>query len=335
MLSLNVRGDSDGVSEIVWEGVHVEKSPIIDLVLHLDAPALAEGVEVSRLGTATARRGVLWRNRPMAGVLFLFCRDGTLEIARAGDGPNVRRKDRGLPSDDEWTVGCRVGEMLVLLPSQPLTLTSSATVTRLAYLELAGPKAVRATLRLGFWDGFRAPCPDAAFPDLLAAPFEASPLRGRDKRLLSRVEEGLDLIWQNARRLSRCPAFFSALRVVSGLPMDARTTEKAAEALGISRAKLNQLFLDGLDRRPGDLLAEMKAAIVGELLADATLSISQVALRTGFSSASALACFFRRWRDITPGRFRETLDRHRIVQENTNSSDFAQNKSSLSPPETL
>ena len=333
MLSLNVRGDSDGVSEIVWEGVHVEKSPIIDLVLHLDAPALAEGVEVSRLGTVTARHGLLWRNRPLAGVLFLFCRDGALEIARAGDGPNVRRKDRGLPSDGNGTVGCRAGEMLVLLPGLPLT--SAASETRLAYLELAGPKAVRATLRLGFWDGFRAPCPDGGFLDDLAASFEASPLRGRDERLLSQVEEGLDLIWQNARRLSRCPAFFSALRVVSGLPMDARTTEKAAEALGISRSKLNQLFLAGLGRRPGDLLAEMKAAVVGELLADATLSVSQVALRTGFSSASALACFFRRWRDITPGRFRETLDRHRLVQKSTNSSDFVQGKSSLSPTETL
>ena len=319
------------VSEIVWEGVHVEKSPIIDLVLHLDAPALAEGVEVSRLGIVTTRRGLLWRNRPLAGVLFLFCRDGTLEIARVGDGPS----GQSLPSDGKGTVGCRAGEMLVLFPGLPLTLTSAASETRLAYLELAGPKAVRATLRLGFWDGFRAPCPDAAFPDLLAASFEASPLRGRDERLLSRVEEGLDLIWQNARRLSRCPAFFSALRVVSGLPMDARTTEKAAEALGISRSKLNQLFLAGLGRRPGDLLAEMKAAVVGELLADATLSVSQVALRTGFSSASALACFFRRWRDITPGRFRETIDRHKLVQENTNSSDFAQGKSSLSPTETL
>lgn len=295
-------------------------SPLpLDQTLHLGSPTLASGVEVAQVGVATAQRGALWRRRPLAGVMLFFCRAGALELAFDGGGQTI----------------CHAGELYVAFPDTRLSL-SVATQTRFAYLELQGPHAVRAILRLGFWNGFREPSGnDETFPDSLAALLEASPRRGRDEQVLVQLEQGLDAVWRDCRSRSRVPAFFDAMRIIHRLPPTALTTEKAAAALGISRTKFNQIFLAERGMRPGAYLASLKADIAKELLTDVSLNVSQVAKRTGFSSASALASFFRRLCGVTPKTFRDLKMTNRFWQENTNMLLLAQDKSSRLQTETL
>lgn len=264
-------------------------SPLREMTLCLGARALGDGVEISQIGKVAARRGVLWRNRLTDGVVFLFCRCGALDVAPLA-GADAR---------------VRAGEVLVLFPGRRVTLSPAAAETQFAYVELKGLQAVRAVLRLGYWDGFHAEDGGGAeFLDALAARLEGSLLRGRDGQLLAVLEQNLNAVWRNCRSRAPSPEAFVALRAVGNLPPGELTTEKTAEALGMSRSKLNALFLSGVGRRPGAYLAALKCAVAGELLSDAALPVTRIAQRMGFSSASAFACFFRRHCGMTPGAWR-------------------------------
>ncbi len=265
----------------------MKQARIVSMTAHLGGSPLAEGVAVSRLESVTAGRGILWRNSPMAGVTVFYCASGSLAIVRA----------------DATRAECRAGELLVLFPRGCLDLTLTAPETTFTLLELTGPQSVRALLAMGFWDGFLA-------PHLTENPLDA-PCPPRTKRdasadglLLDRLGQNLEAVWQNCRLASDVPEFFSAVRAILNLPTKVLTTEEVAVALGVSRSKLNSLFLAGLHIRPGAFLSNIRAEVIADFLTSTSLSVGQIAERTGFSTTSALAAFFKRLRNCTPSDWR-------------------------------
>lgn len=60
--------------------------PIQSMTLHLGAPVLGAGVEISSIADYTVKHGVLWRNRRINGVSFVFCHSGALNCRIYGGG---------------------------------------------------------------------------------------------------------------------------------------------------------------------------------------------------------------------------------------------------------
>lgn len=291
---------------------------IQNMTLHLGAPVLSVGVEISSIADFTAQRGVLWQDRLITGVWFVFCHSGALACTlSAGE-----------------TVLCRADELSVFFPSRRATFESTFESTRFTLLELGGPQVVRAVLRLGYWDGFQASVrgDDVANAlGFLVPQMEASARRGLDEQTLAQLERALDSIWRDCRNRSGREAFFDLVKTIHNLPLNGLTTEKVAEATSMSRSKLNQMFMSGRGERPGAYLARLKVAVIGELLSAASLSVAQIAARTGFSSASALACFFRRQVGVTPRKYQQAVEQNIIDKKNTNPSKIKQLQSVLIP----
>lgn len=266
---------------------------VISMTAHVGGSPLGEGVSVARLETVTAGRGVLWRNAPMPGVAVLFCARGCLAVTRA-DGSRAE---------------CRASELLVLFPRGNFGIATAAPETTFTILLFAGPRNVRALCAMGFWDGFRAP---HLTENPLDAPCPPRAERGAraDAILLDRLGQNLESVWQNCRLTSSSPEFFAAVRAILNLPAKVLTTEEAAVALGVSRSKLNALFLAGLRARPGAFLSGIRAEAVADLLTSTSLSVGQIAERTGFSTTSALAAFFKRLRGCTPSEWRAKWKTH-------------------------
>lgn len=205
-------------------------------------------------------------------------------------------------------IHCRPDEMHVFFPDRSVTFDSLSVSTHFTLLELTGPQAVRSVLRLGYWDGFHAPVCGENIANAFATivpQMEASKLRGQDGQTLAQLESTLDSVWRDCRNLSGCERFFDAAKAIGNLPPNILSTEKVAETLGMSRTKLNLVFMSGCGERPGSYLSRLKVAIIRELLSNTSLSVAQIAMRTGFSSASALAYFFRRRAGVPPRSSRQ------------------------------
>lgn len=266
------------------------KTAVQDMTLYLGTPRFASGVRLAQLGFVATPSKAPWGKRPLPGVLFVLCQRGSLTCA--------------VP--DRPPASCRAGDLFVAFPGRRLTLSPTSKNARFAYLELQGSQAVLSVLGLGYGHAFCAPTAGTDWLDSLVPTVESCPLPGRDAQVLARLEQTLGDVWQDCLARSPVPAFFSALRAIHNLPPNALTTEKVAAALNISRASLNQLFLKGCGLRPGAYLAGLKAEIVRALLGNDLLTVSQIAARTGFSSAAALACFFRRQVGTTPHAYRKS-----------------------------
>jgi AraC-like DNA-binding protein len=257
--------------------------------LHLSERALDEGVELSQIGEMAVPRGVLRRKLEMEGVMLFFFRSGEVDVARKAK-PTLR----GQP-----------GDLLVLFPGEPLNLTVRTANAKFDYVVLRGVTPVRSTLRLGFWDGFKMSDGDSdGLPEAIVKMFEESPLRGKDDQVCALFEQYLNVRWRRIQEKATSPFFLTSIRVMQGLPMDHLTTERVAETLDVSRTKLNSMFLQTMGKRPGRYLKEMKVAVVREMLAETSSSVTRVAERAGFSSASALATFFQRETGILPSAYR-------------------------------
>ncbi|MGN0833324.1 MAG: helix-turn-helix domain-containing protein [Kiritimatiellia bacterium] len=264
-----------------------------DTALYLGAPKLASGVSLAGFGFGAAPSMALWWERPIAGVVFVLCRSGALTCAVSDHAP----------------VACRAGELFVAFPDRRLTVAPASAQARFIHLELQGPQAVPAVLGLGYRHAFHAQGADTARLHALAEAVASGSLPGDGAQILPQLEQVLCDLWRDCRERSDAPEFLSLLRAIHCLPTNALTTEKVAAALNISRTGLNQLFMKGCGLRPGAYLAGLKAEIARALLADGQLTIAQIAARTGFSSASALACFFRRQVGVAPSDYRRNRER--------------------------
>lgn len=77
-----------------------------------------------------------------------------------------------------------------------------------------------------------------------------------------------------------------------------------ARAAGCGRARLFQLFKDSVGMTPNDFLQRLRVNKARQWLADPEMSVTDVALRSGFSSSQYFSSVFRRYTGMTPSAAR-------------------------------
>jgi len=247
-------------------------------------------VEVARIGDVISGPKTIISREPLCQVLYLYLLEGSAL---------VRLSDVG-------TVELSPNDVLVVFPGRVVTVEMTAHSNRLMMLALQGREAVNASLQLGFWDLMRSTERyEGNFMGEIIACFRSSPERGRNPHVLRLVEQLLETVYLRARNGFGNSEIFNAVRTVNRLPLKGLTTESAAAALGVSRTKLNSIFLTGLKMRPGEYISQIVQARAQAMLFWTKMSVAQVAAKMGFSSAPAFATFLRRRTGRTPAAFRQ------------------------------
>lgn len=82
------------------------------------------------------------------------------------------------------------------------------------------------------------------------------------------------------------------------------TVQDIAATLGLSARRLEDLFRSGLGTTPGAYALSLRLAAAHRMLTDTRHPLSEVALRTGFSSPATLSRAFRRRFNLSPGAAR-------------------------------
>ena len=100
------------------------------------------------------------------------------------------------------------------------------------------------------------------------------------------------------------PHVAEALRRISSEPLRLTSAHQLASGLDMSRRSLERRFRHKLGRSIGEEIRRVHLDRARQLLATTDLSISQVALRSGFSDGRHLAVVFRRDLQTTPTDFR-------------------------------
>lgn len=84
------------------------------------------------------------------------------------------------------------------------------------------------------------------------------------------------------------------------------STTDIAEQAGMSVRQFHRLFRQELNVSPNEYLVERRVEAAKRLLADASLSVTEIAFRVGFSSSQYFSTVFKAVTGITPSRFRDT-----------------------------
>lgn len=248
------------------------------------------GVEVVHVGDIVQGRKTLCSHLALDHIALLYCVQGTVGVTLSDAGVRTLRS----------------GDILIVFPGRFMSLEMrDSKSNRLMFLGLRGANAVTSVLWMGFWDLMQGNDPyQGDFLFSIINRFQTAPEHGRDAVLLGRVGQLLDIVWNRLYHGAGLCEFYAAVRVLNRLPFDGYTTEAAAETLGISRTKLNMLMLsNGMDR-PGKYLARNRFMIAQAMLYFTHESTERIAVRLGFSSASAFGVFFRQQCGRTPNAFR-------------------------------
>ena len=287
---LCVNAESDGVQRRQDRVAGASKMSWIGDDHRTECWLTSGSVEIDRIGDIVSGPRMVVAQEPLVKVLFLYLVDGAARVTLADVGVQV------LSSNDA----------LVLFPGRVVSVELTDPSNGVMLVALRGREAVNASLNLGFWDLMRFSVRYTGnYMAEIIERFHAAPLRGRDPHVQGMVEQLLETIWLHARNCSGRGEVFDAVRMVNRCPVAELTTDSMASALGISRSKLNVLFLSGLGMRPGEYLTQVILAQSLALLFWTRLSVAQVASKMGFSSASAFAAFLRRCIGRTPAAFRK------------------------------
>ena len=101
------------------------------------------------------------------------------------------------------------------------------------------------------------------------------------------------------RVAAREPRVAAAVRAMEGALERPLPTEVLARRAGVSVRRLETLFREVLGTTPGAYYAGLRLLAARRLVTDTALPLSEVALRTGFGSASAFSRAFRRHAGMT------------------------------------
>ncbi len=92
--------------------------------------------------------------------------------------------------------------------------------------------------------------------------------------------------------------------------MDELTLESVAASIGYSKYHFTRLFKQFTDSTFYDYLSFKRLKVAESLLAQPDLSITEIALRSGFSSISTFNRIFRQQKDCTPSEYRAMCKLH-------------------------
>jgi AraC-like DNA-binding protein len=130
------------------------------------------------------------------------------------------------------------------------------------------------------------------------------PINSRDPHLQALLDQQAEALLQ---LLPQPDAFLAALQhqLVNALQQGEPTLEQLAARLGTSSRTLHRrLEQRGLSFK--QLLEELRYQFARRYLADASLSLPEIALLLGYSEQSAFTRAFRRWSATTPLQYRKT-----------------------------
>jgi LacI family transcriptional regulator len=77
-----------------------------------------------------------------------------------------------------------------------------------------------------------------------------------------------------------------------------------AEQVGVSRRTLEKKFRETIDSSPHQELLRMRMDLAKSLLIESNLSITQIALSSGFGSSQVFSTVFKKQSGVTPSQFR-------------------------------
>ena len=83
-------------------------------------------------------------------------------------------------------------------------------------------------------------------------------------------------------------------------------TEQVAEAVGASKFYLCHIFKKRLGKTVSDYILEKRLSYADRLLFDGTLSVNDIALTVGYSSASYFIRRYKQYYGISPGQTKNT-----------------------------
>lgn len=86
--------------------------------------------------------------------------------------------------------------------------------------------------------------------------------------------------------------------------------EDVASFVGLSRSQLFRVFKAQCGRAPQEVLRELRLSHAKRLLSGTSLSLTETALSSGFSSAARLGEVFREEFDLTPTEYRRNAAKH-------------------------
>lgn len=86
--------------------------------------------------------------------------------------------------------------------------------------------------------------------------------------------------------------------------------EDVASFVGLSRSQLFRIFKAHEGRSPQECLGALRLSHAKRLLSSTSLSLTEAALSSGFSSAARLGEVFRNELGITPTAYRQSIQRH-------------------------
>jgi transcriptional regulator GlxA family with amidase domain len=95
-----------------------------------------------------------------------------------------------------------------------------------------------------------------------------------------------------------------ARQLLDDEPAQPWTVTELADACGVSRSRLAELFRAEVGLPPYEYLLERRVERAAELLASTPYAISEVAVQVGFGSRAQLARHFRRLRGVAPQEWR-------------------------------
>ncbi len=101
------------------------------------------------------------------------------------------------------------------------------------------------------------------------------------------------------------PAIRKALSFIKGTANRSFGIEEVAAAAGVSRSKLDRLFLEHLNRSTHDEVRRTRLESVKHLLLHTTLTVGDIARQTGFCHAQYLNNTFRRVESMPPRAYRK------------------------------
>lgn len=102
-------------------------------------------------------------------------------------------------------------------------------------------------------------------------------------------------------------AFDAMLAAVEARPQDRWTTRSMAQQAGISVSRLHDRFRTMMSTTPHAFLDAARLRLAGDLLAEGTLPVADIALAAGYGDQSALTRAMRRSMDTTPAAYRRYM----------------------------
>lgn len=148
--------------------------------------------------------------------------------------------------------------------------------------------------------------PDVEKVGFLAASLIDARLGGRPAGRLHRIpprqiveRQSTDTVVADAPEVVRAARLIRCRTTIS--------VDQICEQIGISRSKLDRLFVDNLGRSIAGEITRVRLQLSQNLLLNSSMTMAQIAGRCGFCSATYFCRFFKRETGRTPEAFRDSL----------------------------